>query len=209
MTSALIVGSAPDIRLPEERGYDFVIGVNGGARLAHDAGLRVDALVTTAYLCRGETEYSRYVLEGWRGLRVPVVYADIFWYEAITVSRALTERRVSYLVMVPIDRVYRGVLLRSATGGAIGADGEALGNGDLEHERCSTGVLAACLAAQFAQRITLAGFSRVHGHVGNLAQHENGRHHKADDAVTRLLAQRVELRTTSAELAEHLELARV
>lgn len=202
MVRALVVGSAPDILLPEQRQYDFVFGANGGARLAVDAGFHVDALVTTAYLCRGETEYSRYVMDGWRGLRFTAVFADVFWYDAETTRAALERLQVPYVLIATVDREHRGQIIRMATG-------QDLGNGDLESERCSTGMLAACLAVSVAQQITLAGFSRAHGHVGNLSQHENGRHQQADDAVARALAQRVELLTTSPELAERLELARV
>lgn len=197
--TALIVGSAPDIKLPLQRDYDLVVVANGGAALAHAGGLTLDVLVTTAYLLTAQTPYNSFVMAGWRGLTVPEVIVDEFGAETDEVRLRATG--LVYADLKRVSRVLRGMLIAYAVGT------QNVGNGKTEALRCSTGVLAACLAAsRGATEITVAGFSRMNGHVGNTRQHENGAHHAADDAVMSILKQRVKLGTTNPELAKRIGL---
>lgn len=199
--NAIIVGSAPDIKLPTRRDYDLVVVANGGAALAHAGGFeRLDVLVTTAYLLKAQTDYNSFVMKGWKKLHATEVIVDEFGTPLSEVEPTLRKTGLTFDKVTGVNARMRGMLIAYAIGTGIG-------NGKEEKKRCSTGMVAACLAAsRGATDITVVGFSRMNGHVGNTHQHENGAHHLADDAVMNILKERVRLSTTNPQLAKRLGL---
>jgi hypothetical protein len=198
----LVVGSAPDIQLPQvERDFDLVIGANGGARLAADGGFKVDHLATTAYLCLTGTAYNHFVQESWKGLDVDTVFVDEFSAKVTHTLPVLRRAGVTFKQAVGISRADRAALVGNWTN-------TPWGDSDHEVGRCSTGVWATVKAFDLgAKDVVVAGLSRVNGHVGSSVS-ENGIHHRADDAVFRALTsiRGVKLRATSKALAERLGL---
>jgi hypothetical protein len=197
----LIVGSAPDIRLPSTRDFDLVIASNGGVELAIKGGFHVHHLVTTVHLCLTDTPYHRYVRAGWRGVAVHDVFMSEFSGPAESARQVLVDAGLTY------DRL--NGRSRQAMFEVVQAwSGTAYGHHDLPAKRCSTGMWGVCEAfAMGATSVVLAGFSRVNGHV-NSKQHEKGIHHVADDAVLAGLKRLGrDVRTTSPDLAQRAKIA--
>lgn len=164
----LVVGSAPGVALPEPVAGELVMGANGGAAIARDAGRTVDVLLTTAHLFRATpSPVEAATIESLRGLEFRSVWVDTRNGPGLRAAWGLNAigSRGDRLVQVsPGDR-------SSVVLGAIGAD-----------IWVSTGVWAACLAmVSGALEVELAGVSLARGHEG-MPDDTAPRDHVVEDA---------------------------
>jgi len=140
----LVVGSAPGVLVPEWG--DYVIGANAGARIAVDAGRKLDAIATTSYLLRDmdARPSAALSLAAMRGLVAPVLWVDELCGPLGAAD--LDRRDVRYTSHVRHLRTEaRAAIVASATGSALWV---------------STGVFAACLAVvSGARHVTLTGIN--------------------------------------------------
>jgi hypothetical protein len=128
------------------------------------------------------------------------VFASEFSGSAEVVATAMAEHEATFEDMIACTREDLKAIVDKWSDTPYGDHDEVA-------QRCSTGVWATCLAYDLgATEVTVAGVSRVDGHVKSAA-HENGIHHKADDAVFRgLLRRGLVLKSTSIALARRLGL---
>lgn len=165
----IIVGSAPGVTLPEPLPGDVVLGANGGAAIARDAGREVHVLCTTTFLFRPDCARAEFAtLEALRGLSVQSIWVDEQHGPASFLERKLEALRIGYERMQGVSPEARRSLVAAAVGEPI---------------RVSTGVFAACLAvASGASGIVVCGIDPwVAGHEG-MPWDEARRDHVLEDA---------------------------
>ncbi len=169
----LIVGSAPGVWFPPNTGQ-LVIGANGGAALARDAGFDVGVLCTTSYLYRNDASDSDIrTREAMLGLQVISVWLDVkhdHWKDFVFWNHS----GISYSVFASVDPDYRENVISKACN-------------DVPLWP-STGVWAACLAVVSGPRtITITGIGLSTGHEGMPNDNEPRYHVEEDRAVLEVL----------------------
>lgn len=142
-----VIGSAKGVEVPSVSPGMVVIGANGGASIARNAGLRVDVLCTTSYLFRkGRSESEQCTVDSMRGLHVRALYLDV----QCGYMPGLDE----FDIRADMTNIVPQACRRSVTESACGAP-----------YWVSTGVWAVCLAAvSGARSITVRGVSLTQGH---------------------------------------------
>lgn len=166
----IVVGSAPGVTLPDPEPGDVILGANGGAAIARNAGREVHVLCTTAYLFRpGASRQELATLAELRDLSVESLWIDETDGSAIEAQRRARFFGITWKRARGVHPDDRARLVESVVG---------------EPLRVSTGVFAASLAvASGASEIVVCGVDpSLHGHEG-MSWDQAQRDHAIEDAV--------------------------
>ncbi len=161
----IVVGSAPNLKLPKQQDGDIIIGANGGAGIAKQSGLKVSIFCTTKHLFRKsatkQEEESRKIV---KGLSVSFTYLHSKNDEKIQLS----DFNISSETVYSINDEERLKLIESICGFPL---------------RVSTGVFAVAIALLHgAKSVEMVGFSLDIGHF-NMPWDKAIRDHIGEDSI--------------------------
>lgn len=193
----IIIGSAPNSRIPDLTPNDRVFCVNASGWLAARAGIaRPDLTVIVGWTLRPVREVRRATIDAMRGLETDnLVFVESGAPEEEARS-ILADIGFQYQTFLKIDAIERAAIMGEAWGQEI-----ALGRGTKQDDRPSNGVFAAALAIWAdAEELVLCGFSLGGGKA--YMQGDTPRKHLAADRQFFELSTRLtsRVRTTSEEL---------
>lgn len=192
----MVVGTAPNALVPLSYDADKIIAANGGVGLVREAKLKVDVLVTTAYLCRPFVAvHERKSILTWEDCHIESVYVDEKDGKVSTVKRVCGNIGLTYDYMQGVSEQYRDEIV-------YGACGLHLGIGTI-HERVSTGFFALCLVVMSDPRtICIVGLGvSKNGHADKSWGNAPKQHAPADiRCLEALLKRNDNFVTTSKEL---------
>lgn len=177
----VVVGSAPDLVLPDAMSHDVVVAANGGAAIARDAGRVVHVFVTTSHLFRdGASEQEMTTRSMLRGLCVMTTWVDE--KNGPWTGPQIGESGMSPGWLRRVTPEARSLIVSAACGVDLWV---------------STGIFAACLAiASDAKEVILCGISMSRGHLGMPNDHSPRYHVFEDTACLTALYQHRTLSTT-------------
>ncbi len=145
----IVVGSAPNLKLPKRQDGDIIIGANGGGGIAQQFGLKVSIFCTTKYLFRkNPTKQEKATCKILKELSVSFTYLHGKNDEKIELS----DFNISSETVYSINDEEKLKLIESVCGFPL---------------RVSTGVFAVAIALLHgAKSVELVGFSLDIGHFG-------------------------------------------
>ena len=193
----LILGSAPNARLPEPHRFERCVCVNGSPRIAAGHGLNPDLTVVAGYTTLPERDVSKQSLEQLGGLHTGKLLFISAGNDSDSARRVLNDSGFSFDEWLSINSLMRAAI----AGEAAGAGEPGLGVRD---ERISNGVFALLIALWAgAEHVTLAGITLAGGH--DYIEGDTPRYHMAGDqrclaTLARLHGERVA--TTDEPLAQ-------
>jgi hypothetical protein len=135
----MVVGTAPDALISLSYRAEKIIAANGGVGLIRVAGLLVDVLATTAYICRFPSAlHEQKSILTWTNYHIESIYVDEKDGKKDLVKQKCKSIDLTYDQMWGISEQRRNEIVYNACGLYLGA-------GTI-HERVSTGFFALCLA---------------------------------------------------------------
>jgi hypothetical protein len=195
----LVLGSAPDTRVPRPGDYDRCICINGSPFVAHASGIAVDLVIMVGFTTAMKKDISALSIEKLKDLQARdllFISAGDALEHALAVLESVDFRFQSYSQMNALER--------AAIVGELCIEELGLGQRD---DRISNGVFAVVLALWCgAAEVIVSGISLSGGHAyaaGTQRDHQNG-----DRRCLMILAERFadRLCTTSVELRSSFSL---